>query len=85
MLSSGTITALSTDITSTALYFIKSTWRALPTLPQMNSTAATLCGELVVIGGGFEESSLDCIVGQKWVDDIYWYYGYWEKEVFGSQ
>ena len=51
----------------------KSTWRALPTLPQKDSTAATLCEELIVIGGGDEESSLDCIhqlAGQKWVDVI---------------
>ena len=71
MLSSGTITALPTNITSTELYFAQVyTWRALPTLPQNDSTGATVCGELVVIGGGDEESSLDCIyqLGQKWVE-----------------
>ena len=37
----------------------------------MDSTAATLCGELVVIGGGFGESSVNYIhqiVDQKWVE-----------------
>ena len=50
-----------------------SIWRYLPTLPQKDSTAATLCGELIIIGGGDEESSLHCIyqlAGQKWVDVI---------------
>ena len=50
-----------------------SIWRALPTPPQKDSTAATLCGELIIIGGGDEESSLHCIyqlAGQKWVDVI---------------
>jgi hypothetical protein len=49
----------------------KCTCRTLPTLPQMESTAATLCGELIVIGGGFGESPVNFIhqlVGQKWVE-----------------
>ena len=48
-----------------------SIWRYLPTLPQKDSTAATLGGELVVVGGGFGESSVDYIhqiVDQKWVE-----------------
>ena len=48
-----------------------STWRALPTLPQKDSTAATLCGELVVVGGGFGEPPVNYIhqiVGHKWVE-----------------
>ena len=48
-----------------------SVWIYLPTLPQTDSTAATLCGELVAIGGGFGESPVNFIhqiVGQKWVD-----------------
>ena len=47
------------------------TWRYLPTLPLTDSTAATLCGELVVVGGGFGESPVNYIhqiVGHKWVE-----------------
>ena len=57
MLSSGNTTVLSTNITTTTALC----GELSPNLPQNDSTAATLCGELIVIGGGDEESSLDCI------------------------
>jgi len=45
-------------------------WSPLPRLPVLNSTAATLCGKLVSIGGtqvGLSESSILQVMGEQWV------------------
>ena len=46
------------------------TWRPLPQQPVKNSTATTLCGELVIVGGGsllFPQKSIYQLVEEKWV------------------
>ena len=46
-------------------------WSRLPTLPVTGSTAATLCGQLVIIGGNRDELSVNSIhqlVGGQWVE-----------------
>ena len=46
------------------------TWTLLPSLPVTHSTAATLCGRLVIIGGrrgGTPVNSIHQLVGEQWV------------------
>ena len=46
-------------------------WKPLPPLPVNGSTAATLCGQLVIIGGRQDLSSVNSIhqlVGEEWVE-----------------
>ena len=46
-------------------------WSPLPPLPVIQSTAATLCGQLVIIGGERGESSVNSIhqlVDEQWVE-----------------
>ena len=48
-------------------------WKPLPPLPVEDSTAATLCGQLVLIGGGVSvlssvNSSIHQLVGGQWVE-----------------
>ena len=45
-------------------------WKPLPRLPVTQSTAATLCGQLIIIGGGQDESPVNSIhqlVDGEWV------------------
>ena len=63
-----TLSPLQTDVTA-----VTSPWCAIPQLPVRNSTVATLCGKLVVVGGqrGSGNSlahSIYQLLDNKWVD-----------------
>ena len=56
---------------STSQSIMLPSWRPLPTFPLTESTAATLSGVLIVIGGGVGESPVNYIhqlVGKEWVE-----------------
>ena len=44
------------------------TWTPLPRLPVTSSTAATLCGQLVIIGGRRDWSTVNQLVDGQWVN-----------------
>ena len=44
------------------------TWLPLPPLPVKYSTAATLCGQLILIGGLSHVNSIHQLVGEQWVE-----------------